>query len=576
MTWISRLLPQSPSQHPANHNHRSRQAQRRRRMATLETLEGRTLLSNVTVSFAGGALTILGDAHNDSFSITEQSAAAGGKVTVTSTSPQTTINKTSVPFVSPQAVTSIVVRLPGTTNSDTVSLLGAGKTTPTTVTNVTITGPVPTDLTLPIPPTAANLTFTANGVDNINGAFRLSAAALLTAHVDNSSFHTVVINQEGDSKAVVELGNNMIPGPADVHEGYGNKDSITVDNGNLSGHTELYQGWVGDLGLGTADSVTVTNATTGNLDIEQLIDGTANTINVNTVSVALNSYGVTTTQGNGAKDTTTINLVTTPTPLNPLTALGKGPPSIAVAQGDGTVVPAGVTATGNDSASVTNSTLWGGISITQADVAGNAKGDSATISGDTLGFTIPVGPYVLPVFGVVTITQGNAPGDTAVLDQDVVNNVSITQGDNVQAPNGTTVVSDVAEINDTSVTSNINITQGGPNAGGGYVAAIGSDYLGDSDTSTVTAGNDTSIYQYGANNTVYLGDPGGTDSFTTGYLDVFTGAGGGGFVQATNTTASYGALAGHYTIDGRGHGNTYFDNGGNTGITISPRYHYTS
>ena len=233
MTWISRLLPQSPSQHPANHNHRSRQAQRRRRMATLETLEGRTLLSNVTVSFAGGALTILGDAHNDSFSITEQSAAAGGKVTVTSTSPQTTINKTSVPFVSPQAVTSIVVRLPGTTNSDTVSLLGAGNTTPTTVKDVTITGPLGS--------TAANLTFTANGVDN-NGAFTLNAAALLTANVDNSSFRTVKIYQDGDSKAVVELGNNMILGPAIVHEGYGNKDSITVDNGNLSGHTDALAG----------------------------------------------------------------------------------------------------------------------------------------------------------------------------------------------------------------------------------------------------------------------------------------------------------------------------------------------
>ena len=82
----------------------------------------------------------------------------------------------------------------------------------------------------------------------------------------------------------------------------------------------------------------------------------------------------------------------------------------------------------NDSASVTNSTLWGDISITQADVADNAKGDSATISGDTLGFTIPFGPYVLPRFGRVTITQGNAPGDTAVLDQDVVNNVSIIAG----------------------------------------------------------------------------------------------------------------------------------------------------
>ena len=138
----------------------------------------------------------------------------------------------------------------------------------------------------------------------------------------------MVINQDGDSKAVVELGNNMIPGPAIVHEGYGNKDSITVDNGNLSGHTELWQGRVGRQPLlGTADSVTVTNATTGNLDIEQLIDGTANTINVNTVSVALVSYGVRTTQGNGAGDTTTINLVTTPTPPNPTALRAKARPA---------------------------------------------------------------------------------------------------------------------------------------------------------------------------------------------------------------------------------------------------------
>ena len=66
-----------------------------------------------------------------------------------------------------------------------------------------------------------------------------------------------------------------------------------------------------------------------------MIDGTANTINVNNVSVALVSFGVKTTQGNGADDTTTINLVTTPTPPNPLTALGNRPPSIAVAQGSG-------------------------------------------------------------------------------------------------------------------------------------------------------------------------------------------------------------------------------------------------
>src|SRR5271157_5375511 len=48
MTWFSRLLPQSPRlRRVAGHNHRTRQGQRRRRMANLETLEDRTLLSNV-------------------------------------------------------------------------------------------------------------------------------------------------------------------------------------------------------------------------------------------------------------------------------------------------------------------------------------------------------------------------------------------------------------------------------------------------------------------------------------------------------------------------------------------------
>ena len=56
MTWLSRLLPQSPRlPRLADHNHRTRQAQRRRRMATLEALEGRTLLSNVVTSIVHAA-----------------------------------------------------------------------------------------------------------------------------------------------------------------------------------------------------------------------------------------------------------------------------------------------------------------------------------------------------------------------------------------------------------------------------------------------------------------------------------------------------------------------------------------
>ncbi|MGZ3335568.1 MAG: hypothetical protein ACXWPK_16955 [Isosphaeraceae bacterium] len=40
-----------------NHHHRTRQGQRRLRMATVETLEGRTIPSNVVTSFTHDAIT---------------------------------------------------------------------------------------------------------------------------------------------------------------------------------------------------------------------------------------------------------------------------------------------------------------------------------------------------------------------------------------------------------------------------------------------------------------------------------------------------------------------------------------
>ena len=292
-------------------------------------------------------------------------------MTVASTSLPTTINGTSVPFVSTEAVTSIMVTLPGTTNFDTVSLLGAGKTTPTTVKNVSITGPPGRPRPQPperSPPMGSTTTARSRSIPFC------AVNAALTAHVDNSSFQTVAIYQAGGSKAVVELGNNTIPGPAAVHEGYGNKDSITVDNGNVSGPTELYQGRAAPTpALGTADSVTVTNATTRNLDIQQLIDGTANTINVNTVSVASVSYGVNDLAGQrrwrhdhdqpGHNPHSAQSHCTWRWPAQHRRRSGRRDRGVVL---DGTC-------TGNDSASVTNSTLPGSISITQADVAGNAR-----------------------------------------------------------------------------------------------------------------------------------------------------------------------------------------------------------
>ena len=87
MTWLSRLLPQSPSlERLADHKHdrRAQQGRRRRLMANLDRLEERTLLSNVTTAIvAHEPSSITGDTHNDSFSVTENNAT--GQVTVVGT-----------------------------------------------------------------------------------------------------------------------------------------------------------------------------------------------------------------------------------------------------------------------------------------------------------------------------------------------------------------------------------------------------------------------------------------------------------------------------------------------------------
>ena len=71
---------------------RARLTKQHRRMATLETLESRVVLSNVTTSLAGNVLTITGDRFNDSFKIAEVRRLDGTHVTVTATDTHTNIN----------------------------------------------------------------------------------------------------------------------------------------------------------------------------------------------------------------------------------------------------------------------------------------------------------------------------------------------------------------------------------------------------------------------------------------------------------------------------------------------------
>jgi hypothetical protein len=151
----------------------------------------------------------------------------------------------------------------------------------------------------------------------------------------------------------------------------------------------------------TADSASISNAQVTNLTIDQLLNGNGDSITANTVAVALASFGVVTTQGNGSGDTATFTGVTSPFPSNPNSIGPKGPPSILTTQGNGN----------GDSASATSSQLAGNITLKQ----GNGNGDSALISGVTVGFKITSGGKTMSFYGNLTINQGTGKGDTAAV-----------------------------------------------------------------------------------------------------------------------------------------------------------------
>ena len=88
-------------------------------------------------------------------------------------------------------------------------------------------------------------------------------------------------------------------------------------------------------------------------------------------------------------------------------------------------------------------------------------------------------------------------------------------------------------------------------------------------SSSVTA-ESTLIDQNYANNQVFLGDF--DSSFTTYFLDVFTGSGGGAYVQVSNTVVDYGALGifSPYNINGGGDNTSSLDNISSLTVTVNP------
>ncbi len=263
MTWLSRLLPQSPSLRLADRNNRTRQAQRRRRMATLESLEDRTLLStgNVTTSIqplGGGTwqLTITGDAHSDTYSIVENGPTAH-TVTINGSvkgSNVTTVNGLSS-FTTGVAITDIVISIPANVPgppvvnntsafTDTISLTGKG------VRNVTVNEPG-YDVANPAP----ELDFTATSVTNTgfltikDGTPATPTATppglgdiggTLKAAVTGSQFTALTINQVGCCQATVGLTGDTVTGAVTVNEGTSDNDSVT-GTGDQFGPTTITQ-----------------------------------------------------------------------------------------------------------------------------------------------------------------------------------------------------------------------------------------------------------------------------------------------------------------------------------------------
>jgi hypothetical protein len=389
MTWLSRLLPPTSrlKDRAARHN---RTAKQRRRTMTVENLEHRIVLSNVSTSLVGSTLTINADRFNNNFRIIEATASGldHGKVTVESGAFSTTINGTLAPYQTPVAVTAIKVNFVGTTDSDVLEIVGAGKDATTTVKTITISVD------------KSYLKLNVHDVAN-SGAFSLTTRGKLDASLVDSTFSAVTIDQsQGCCVAHVELGNVTTSGAVTIAEGKAAGNTVDIHDSKL-GSTSVTQL------NGDSNSVVVADTTLKDLSVSQG-DGDNDSIDVQGLRIASSSFGVKTVQGDGANASATIDDVgvTGLTTNRPVKV-----PDIYVTQGDGDA----------DFASVTNVNVGGDVGIRQGD----GDGDQAYINNSYIGSMYQGGYY----FGYATIVQGDGLRDTAAIDSVIANFIFITQGD---------------------------------------------------------------------------------------------------------------------------------------------------
>jgi hypothetical protein len=576
MTWLSRLLPQSRSLqrlNDRNHARRARHGRRHRRMANLDFLEQRTLLTgNVTVGqvSATGLLTITADTHSNNFEITE---TGGGEVVVSGAgSPVTTsINGTLGTPVTREGVISIVVNVPGNgQNSPIIALEQTG--TNSGIRDVTFN--VGSGLAPP-QPAGPDLTLSVEGVSNA-GALRVLdiPGGTLDATVTGSQFSSMDIEQQNCCPGSVDLEHDRVTGAVNVSLGWARNDSITFHNDNF-GSTSFTLGNGPNPMMPNCDNqgstISGDDSNFRDLTITEPLPGSNQSINVGTaesdVEVSLISFGIRATQGDGNNNT--ITLVSITTSGGPINNPNLANDNIVTVQGNGN----------DDHVTVDSSTVAGNIESFQ----GNGARDQAYFFGDTAGFTLRVGPEIIDVNGLEEIIQGDGDNDFAWLDcgriedvgrVNIANNVLISQGLAIFTPGCSQQFGDRIDVQWTNVTSSMVLEQGENLSDRDPALDLGSNIIniatptdagGWDPGSPVHVGDATVIDELGpnnGNNLITMGGIGGPNSgavdFETGFLDVFTGAGGGAFVQVENTVVDFGAqgLFGPFNINSGGGGNT--------------------
>jgi hypothetical protein len=420
----------------------------------------------------------------------------------------------------------------------------------------------------------------------------------LTASIVRSQFGSLTIEQDGCCPANVTLDRDIITGRVQIYEGIANNDTINISNSWL-GATTLVQYFGPRVGVdvehgvcvGSGDRISVNDTLPGrqifSLDTHQFGPGGGQQILIGTTSdvqVALTGPGIFAEQPNaGGGDTIHVEFITTAG--RPSNTLGNGPPSIVTRQGNGN----------NETTIVDAVTIPGNIDIRQ----GNGNNDLVHTADNVIGFFQRIGPFIQEFYGFLYILQGNGAGDIVRNDSDsseptvnpagsVYNNVLIQQGNGGGATSGCIGFpnfTDVVTFNEATVISDLWILQNraavipflqisgvtliqdpGPGGPGQDGTGVGFNLIQIGNTTPVSVGARTYLFQGGSNNEVDLGGadgPTGID-FETTYLDIWTGNGGLAFVTATDTVVDIGSWYGlNYVINGGDGGNVYLNGVGN-------------